>query len=76
MESKVASMHGIIAGDCPEISIGEHCSDPYECDLWKLCSKYLPEFDVTQLHRARKNKVFELITKGITELGEVPPTEF
>ena len=73
--SKVAAMHGIIAGDCPSTAIGEHCSDPYDCDLWDRCSQFLPKFDVSQLYRARKKKVFELIAKGITDLGEVPPSE-
>jgi hypothetical protein len=75
VESKVAAMHGTIAGDCPHIAIGEHCSDPYDCDLWDQCSQFLPKFDVGQLYRARKKKVFELISKGITGLGEVPPSE-
>ena len=75
VESRVASMHGIIAGDCPNTPIGEHCSDPYDCDLWDQCSAFLPKFDVGQLYRARKSKVFELIAKGITDLGEVPPSE-
>ena len=75
VESKVAEMKGIISGACPNTPIGEHCSDPYDCDLWSLCSKFLPKYDVTQLYRARKSKVFELIAKGITDLGEVPPSE-
>jgi hypothetical protein len=68
-------MHGLIAGDCPSTAIGEHCTDPYDCDLWDQCSQFLPKFDVGQLYRARKKKVFELIAKGITDLGEVPPSE-
>jgi hypothetical protein len=75
VESKVAAMHGTIAGDCPNTPIGEHCSEPYDCDLWEQCSQFLPKFDVGQLYRARKKKVFELIAKGITDLGEVPPSE-
>ena len=73
VESKVTAMHGIIVGGCPTTAIGEHCSNPYECDLWEQCSAFLPKFDVTQLYRARKTKVFELIAKGIKDLGEVPP---
>jgi hypothetical protein len=72
VESKVAAMHGTIAGDCPNTPIGEQCSEPYDCDLWDQCSKFLPKFDVGQLYRARKNKVFELIAKGITDLEHVP----
>ena len=75
VEPRVASMKGIISGARPNTLIGEHCSDPFDCDLWHLCSEFLPKYDVTQLYRARKSKVFELIAKGITELTEVPPSE-
>jgi hypothetical protein len=69
----VASMHAVIAGGCPEVPIGVHCSAPYDCDLWNRCSAFLPEFAVTQLYRARKLKVFDLVARGITALAEVDP---
>ncbi|MCP4549772.1 MAG: DUF2779 domain-containing protein [bacterium] len=75
VESKVAEMQRIISGACPDIAIGTHCSDPYECDLQDQCSAFLPEFNVTQLYRAHKSKIFDLIERGITAMVDVPPSE-
>jgi len=73
--SKVVAMQGVIAGACPDVAIGAHCSDPYECDLRDQCFAFLPEFNVTQLYRARKDKVFDLITRGVTAMVDVPASE-
>ncbi|MFH1842600.1 MAG: DUF2779 domain-containing protein, partial [bacterium] len=71
----VARFQTVIGGEQPDVAIGTHCSDPYDCDLWDQCSAFLPEFPVTQLYRARKRKTFELIGQGVTALTDVPPTE-
>jgi len=71
----VAEMRGVIRGACPDVEIGMQCSNPYECDLWGQCSSFLPEFNIFQLYRARKSKVFDLVERGITAIVDVPPQE-
>jgi hypothetical protein len=56
--------------DCPDIRIGPHCKDPYECILMDLCWKDLPEQSVFTLYRSRKS--FEWYGSGILELKDIP----
>lgn len=60
VSAKLAEMHAMIAGDCPNILIGSHCRTPYSCDLWPQCSAFLPEHPVTELYRFGK-KAFQLM---------------
>ena len=59
----------------PDIPIGPHCSDPYDCILMDLCWNFLPEHNVFTLYRSRRS--FDWFTAGILELKDVPAdTEF
>lgn len=59
--------------DCPAMDIGVHCSDPYGCPV-EICWDFLPENNVTNLYRLRKQKAFELINDGIHSIKDVPET--
>ncbi len=54
---------------CPEMIIGPHCKDPYECALTD-CWNSLPEHSVFSLYHGGK-KAFELYNKGILSIGEI-----
>jgi hypothetical protein len=54
----------------PDIRIGPHCSDPYECILTDLCREGLPEHNVFTLYRSRKS--YEWFNAGISELAGIP----
>lgn len=69
---RVAAMQAVIAGPFPDVAIGPHCHKPYACDLRYLCAAFLPAHDVTQLYRARKTAVYDLIARGVTALADVP----
>lgn len=58
--------------DCPGMSIGPQCSDPYECALSSFCRVNLPEHNVFTLYYGGR-KAFELYNLGITEIAEIPP---
>ena len=75
VDSNVATMKRVIAGDCPAVDIGEHCSSPYDCDLWDQCSAHLPENHVLQFYRIRKRKAFDWIRHGWVDQQEVPTGE-
>jgi len=54
---------------CPEMKIGPHCRDPYECPLTD-CWDHLPEHNVFSLYRGGK-KSFAMYNSGITTIGEI-----
>jgi hypothetical protein len=58
----------------PEIEIGPHCSDPYDCPLQELCWKFLPENNPLTLYYFKKEKAFELIHDGHLDIRKLPAT--
>ncbi len=74
MPSVAGELAGMLAvlhqGSSPEIAIGRHCEEPYECPLKSKCWAFLPEPSVLDLTRDRK-KGFEYLSQGIEGLGEV-----
>jgi len=60
----------IAAYRCPDIGIGKHCSDPYECAL-SDCWDFLPEHSVFQLYYSGQ-KSFELLKDGVLTIDEIP----
>ncbi|HOX26865.1 MAG TPA: DUF2779 domain-containing protein [Candidatus Krumholzibacteria bacterium] len=70
--ARVRTMVEAISGDRPATPIGLHCSQPYDCDLWKSCSSFLPDQNVLRLYRIRKAKAFKLIENGVLSLADVP----
>jgi len=69
----VKRMQAVIAGEQPGTPIGEHCSDPYVCDLWPACSSFLPQDNVLDLYRVRKGDAFAMIGDGVTSVVDVSP---
>ena len=55
---------------CPEIGIGPHCRDPYECALAE-CWDFLPEHNIFNLYYGGK-KCFELYSSNIFTVKEIP----
>ena len=55
---------------CPEMIIGPHCRDPYECSLTD-CWDHLPEHNIFTLYYGGK-KSFEMYNSGIVTIGDIP----
>ncbi|MFC2122754.1 DUF2779 domain-containing protein [Bacteroidota bacterium] len=55
---------------CPEMIIGPHCKDPYECPL-EECWDHLPEGNVFTLYYSGK-KSFGLYDMGIASIKDIP----
>lgn len=71
VEHGVEKMLGIIAQkDMPVVSIGPHCSAPYECSLGNICWEFLPKDHVFILYRGNK-LAFELYGDGILSLRDL-----
>jgi hypothetical protein len=56
---------------CPEIKIGPHCSDPYDCPLAEVCWDFVPERSVFNLRYAR-GKQWDLFQRGVLRLEDIP----
>ncbi|MBN1689594.1 MAG: DUF2779 domain-containing protein [Dehalococcoidia bacterium] len=56
---------------CPEVGIGPHCAEPYECPLQPVCWAFLPENSIFELYFAGKKR-FELYENGILHMKDLP----
>lgn len=63
----------VLAGDTPEVEIGDQCSNPFECPFFGHCSAGMsfPEYPVTILPRAAA-LAEELRAEGYEDLRDVP----
>ena len=56
----------------PDIPIGPHCFDPYDCDFMGHCWKHVPENSVFEMGNLRGDKKFELYNQGIIHIKDIP----
>jgi DNA-directed RNA polymerase subunit N (RpoN/RPB10) len=54
----------------PEVEIGNHCKDPFDCDYKPYCWQDIPEYSVYNVFRGRKRE--ELLSQDIVEISSVP----
>ena len=64
-------MRKMLKGKVPDIDIGPHCSDPYECDFMDHCWKHIPKDSIFTL-RGRGIDKWDLYRRGIIHLTDVP----
>lgn len=71
LRERVARMLEVISSpECPEVTIGPHCSNPYECSLTE-CWESLPEHNVFTLYYGGR-KSHELYRSGILDIIHIP----
>ena len=62
----------MLSGDEPDISIGKHCFDPFECDFREYCWKHIPKensiFDISYA----MGKQWKLLEMGVYSIDEIP----
>ena len=72
---RIRALKAMLAmGEEPQIAIGPHCTDPFECDFMHHCWKDLPELSVFDLNRGSKHK-WEMYERGILKLQDIPLNE-
>ncbi|MFU8796427.1 MAG: DUF2779 domain-containing protein [Dehalococcoidia bacterium] len=72
IEERVSNMVNVISSrTCPEVPIGPHCIEPYECSLRCECWAFLPENSIFDL-RGGKTKQFSLFDQGIMSITDIP----
>jgi hypothetical protein len=69
----IATAQQAISGDEPDIGVGAHCYQPYECPFVNHCWPSEPEYPVQGLGGGRA-KLGELIAEGIVDIRDVPLT--
>ena len=57
--------------EIPQVDIGPHCSDPYDCDFKGTCWRHIPEYSVFDIANLRSKKKFELYNQGVINLDQI-----
>ena len=57
--------------EVPNVDIGNHCSDPYDCDFKGTCWKHIPDYSVFNISRLNKDKKFDLYNQGVITLDDI-----
>lgn len=58
--------------EIPDIAIGPHCSDPYDCDFMGHCWSGIPDYSVFDISRLAASKKFDLFNQGILTPKDIP----
>lgn len=71
LPGQVAALRQTLQGAAePQIDIGPHCSDPYECDFIPYCWRHIPENSVFDL-KGRGVKKFEYYQQGMIRFEDL-----
>lgn len=71
VEDEIEKMRRMLQGEEPDIDIGGHCSDPYDCNFYGHCWQHIPEDSIFGLRGHGPDK-FDLYRQGIVGLQDVP----
>ena len=74
--SEVRRLKSVIESpEIPNVDIGHHCSDPYDCDFKGTCWKHIPDYSVFNISRLNKEKKFDLYNQGVITLDQIDLSE-
>ena len=59
----IAAAKRTLAGDEPDIDLGLHCHDPYQCAFWEYCSRHLPKPSVFNVYGGKGRGGFSFSKK-------------
>lgn len=68
----LVQMADMLASDEPQVDIGPHCSDPYDCDFKTHCWQHVPTPSVFNLYRMSGKDKFALYRGGVLRYQDVP----
>ena len=72
VRERVGVLRQMLAGDMPEIAIGPHCSDPYDCAFSGHCWAAVPSPSVFDLRSYGKPDPFPFYEEGLVRFDELP----
>ena len=70
--AQLTAMREILSGEMPNIDIGPHCSNPYECDFYSYCRQHIPEYSIFNIANLRADIKFSLYQQGIVSIEALP----
>lgn len=70
----IADLRSALQNGEPQIDIGPHCNDPYECDFIPYCWQHIPENSIFDL-RGNGVKKWSLYERGIIRFDQIPLEE-
>lgn len=74
VERNTSTLLAMLEGPtAPETDIGPHCTDPHECDFRGHCWAHIPDYSVFDIAGLDGRKKWELYTRGVIELKDIPP---
>ena len=56
----------------PDVKIGEHCFNPYNCDFIGTCWKNVPSTSIFDINGVQKSELFNLYNAGYKTISEIP----
>lgn len=71
LPARIGEQLAMLEGPLPEVAIGAHCSDPYDCPFRSRCWADVPADHVTTLYYAGR-KAWELLAEGYRMVQDVP----
>ena len=72
ISNNVSRLKKVIELDsAPNVDIGSHCNEPYDCDFKGTCWKHIPQYSIFNISRLKTDKKFELYNQGILTLDQV-----
>ncbi len=67
----LAEMKAMLAVRCPDVRIGRHCRNPYDCPFLGHCHEFLPEFPVTDLPYLSEEALAAFLEEGIYSVLDI-----
>ncbi len=67
MEKNLAAAEQVLTNpNEPDIDLGFHCRDPYDCAYWDYCTRHVPSPSVFNLSRMAFSKKIDFYHQGLT----------
>jgi hypothetical protein len=72
MPGEIGDQLRMLDGALPDIQVGPHCADPYECPFRARCWPERPPHHVSSLYRMVQERKDDLVAGGIEEIDRIP----
>jgi hypothetical protein len=74
VEELIRRANSVIAGPRPDVLLGGQCTQPWDCEFFRVCYPMGVEYPVPALGGSKENHA-DWINRGITDLRDVPVEE-
>jgi len=69
---ELAAQQMMLEGPLPDVPIGEHCTNPYDCPFLERCWPKVPDHHVSKLYRIERKRALELEADGYATIYDLP----